>query len=114
MHFKCIITGDQVREGKPSPEIYLKAYRDAGFEEMGIQREQCLVVEDAPIGVQAVLSAGMDVVWVPEQNQSSSQSSNQSSNQVISQGVDSSRVQVLPSLTSFNPLDYFQVKNDFL
>ena len=39
--------GDEVRHGKPAPEIFLKA-----GELLGVAPEECLVVEDAPSGIQ--------------------------------------------------------------
>ncbi|KAJ3448412.1 2-deoxyglucose-6-phosphate phosphatase [Anaeramoeba flamelloides] len=56
-----IMTGDQVTKGKPDPEIFLKA-----AESIGIKPENCIVFEDAVMGVKAGISAGMHVVWVPE------------------------------------------------
>ncbi len=52
-----IITADDVREGKPSPEPYLK-----GAALLGAKPADCLVVEDTPAGVQAAHAAGMQVI----------------------------------------------------
>ncbi len=46
-----------VEEGKPSPVPYLSA-----AEQLGARPEDCLVIEDAPTGVEAGLRAGM-TVW---------------------------------------------------
>ena len=46
-----------VQNTKPSPEGYLKA-----AELLGVDPENCLVIEDSPIGICAGLSAGMRVV----------------------------------------------------
>jgi len=51
--FDSIITGNDVDNKKPSPEIYLKA-----AESIGLKPEQCLVVEDAVSGIKAGKSAG--------------------------------------------------------
>lgn len=51
--FQSIITGLDVINKKPSPEIYLKA---AGS--VGLKAENCLVVEDAVSGIEAGKSAG--------------------------------------------------------
>lgn len=58
--FKVIIGGDEVKQGKPDPEIYIKAARI-----LGVESERCLVVEDSPTGVNAGKAAGMQVVAVP-------------------------------------------------
>jgi sugar-phosphatase len=52
-----LVTADDVRAGKPDPEGYLEAAR-----RLGVVPADCLVVEDAPAGVQAALAAGMRVV----------------------------------------------------
>jgi beta-phosphoglucomutase len=51
--FDSIITGNDVVNKKPSPEIYLKA-----AESIGLKPEQCLVVEDAVSGIRSGRSAG--------------------------------------------------------
>lgn len=53
------VDGDDVAEGKPSPEGYLKA---ASL--LGVRPADCLVVEDAPAGVRAGKAAGMTVLAV--------------------------------------------------
>lgn len=52
--FDVVITGDAVTRKKPDPQIY----RLTG-ERLGLPPERCVVVEDAPVGVQAAKSAGM-------------------------------------------------------
>jgi len=56
------VTGDMVTQGKPDPEIYLKAAAALGF-----APERCLAIEDAPKGVQSAHRAGMTVVVVDTQ-----------------------------------------------
>jgi beta-phosphoglucomutase len=57
--FDCVITADSVRSGKPSPEPYLRA---AGA--LGLRPEECLVVENAPMGISAAKNAGMYCIAV--------------------------------------------------
>ncbi|MER5443968.1 HAD family hydrolase [Streptomyces sp. NPDC002790] len=51
-----IFSSQDVGRGKPAPDLFLYA-----AERMGVRPEKCLVVEDSPLGVQAAVSAGMDV-----------------------------------------------------
>ncbi len=52
-----LVCAEDVTRGKPSPDAYLLAAR-----ELGVSPPDCLVVEDAPAGVQAARAAGMTVV----------------------------------------------------
>jgi mannitol-1-/sugar-/sorbitol-6-phosphatase len=54
-----IVTADDVANGKPHPEPYLK-----GAEVLGARPEACVVIEDAPSGVRAAKEAGMKVVAI--------------------------------------------------
>jgi HAD superfamily hydrolase (TIGR01509 family) len=58
--FDEVVTADDVSNGKPSPDIFLKA-----AELLGVAPERCLVIEDAPPGVIAAQAAGMQVITVP-------------------------------------------------
>jgi HAD superfamily hydrolase (TIGR01509 family) len=52
--FEIIITGEMVSNGKPDPEPYLKAVN-----ELNVDKESCLVVENAPAGIESAKSAGL-------------------------------------------------------
>lgn len=54
---KVLITADGVTNGKPHPEPYLK-----GAESLGFPAAECLVMEDAPAGIQSAHAAGMKVI----------------------------------------------------
>jgi len=54
---KRFITADDVVNGKPSPEPYLK-----GAALLGVAPEDCLVFEDTPAGIRAAQAAGMQVI----------------------------------------------------
>ena len=62
-HMKEVVCGDddQVKSGKPAPDIYLVA-----AQRLGIQPCHCLVFEDATTGLQSGKAAGMTVVAVPD------------------------------------------------
>ncbi len=54
-----IVCADDVGNGKPHPEPYLK-----GAAMLGFAPQDCIVVEDAPLGVGSGLAAGMRVLGV--------------------------------------------------
>jgi HAD superfamily hydrolase (TIGR01509 family) len=59
-YFICICTRGDVREGKPAPDVYLKA---AGC--LGVPVDRCLAIEDSPTGMRAAIAAGIHVIAVP-------------------------------------------------
>jgi len=58
-HFEFIITGDEVPRAKPFPDPYLTAAR-----QLGLRPEECVVVENAPLGIESARNAGMICVAV--------------------------------------------------
>ena len=54
---KVMVTADDVVHGKPHPEPYLK-----GAELLGFDPKECLVIEDAPAGIQSAHASGMKVI----------------------------------------------------
>ena len=56
-----IICGDQVVNSKPDPEIFLKAAKG-----LGVEPENCIVIEDSDAGIMAALRAGMKGINVPD------------------------------------------------
>ncbi|MGN0424991.1 MAG: HAD family hydrolase [Acetatifactor sp.] len=63
-YFDRLISATQVKEGKPSPDIYLYA-----CEQLGAAPENCIAVEDSPNGVLSAYRAGCKVVMVPDQTE---------------------------------------------
>lgn len=57
--FHALSTGDDVVHGKPHPEVFLKT-----AQKLGVAPATCLVIEDAPQGVEAARAAGMAVIAV--------------------------------------------------
>lgn len=55
-YFGAVVDADMVTAHKPNPETFLKC-----AEKLGVLPNQCLVFEDADLGVQAALNGGMDV-----------------------------------------------------
>jgi len=58
-YFKAVVNGQDVKHGKPHPEIFLKAAHA-----LGIEPASCLVFEDALSGIEAARRAGMDAVML--------------------------------------------------
>lgn len=58
--FDEVVTANDVECGKPAPDIFLEA-----ASRIEIAPARCLVFEDAPAGIMAAQSAGMEVVCVP-------------------------------------------------
>jgi HAD superfamily hydrolase (TIGR01509 family) len=59
--FDFIVTGDQVRRGKPAPDIYLLTAT-----RLQVSAQGCLVLEDSEAGVKAACEAGMMTIMVPD------------------------------------------------
>jgi HAD superfamily hydrolase (TIGR01509 family) len=59
-YFEAIVSGLDVANVKPAPDIFLKAAR-----ELAVDPSECLVIEDAEKGVIAAYRAGMRCVAVP-------------------------------------------------
>lgn len=57
--FDAVMSSEQVKAGKPSPDVFL-----AAAERMKVSPENCIVVEDAPAGIEAARRAGMKSVGV--------------------------------------------------
>ena len=56
-----IRTSDEVKIGKPAPDVYLKAAED-----LGVDPKDCLIFEDVPAGLMAGKSAGMKTCAVAD------------------------------------------------
>ncbi|MGA8848258.1 MAG: HAD-IA family hydrolase [Dehalococcoidia bacterium] len=52
--FDCVVFGQEVSESKPSPQIYLLAAK-----KLKVATNDCVVIEDSPMGVKAAKTAGM-------------------------------------------------------
>ncbi|MBP9478588.1 MAG: HAD family phosphatase [Sebaldella sp.] len=59
--FDFLVCGDEVKKGKPNPEIFLKAAEIAG-----VDPKNCMVLEDSHNGLRAANSAGMLPVMIPD------------------------------------------------
>ena len=59
--FEEIICGSDVTESKPNPEIFLRAAAS-----LGLKPEECLVLEDSRLGIEAASRAGMIGIFIPD------------------------------------------------
>lgn len=57
--FKIVVSGEEVRNGKPAPEIYLLA-----AERLGVEPGKCVAIEDSANGVRAAIAAGMTCLGI--------------------------------------------------
>ncbi len=55
--FRAVVTGPDVQRGKPDPEVFL-----AAASKLAVNPCRCVVIEDAPAGVEAAIAAGMHVI----------------------------------------------------
>lgn len=58
-YFQATVSGDEVEQGKPAPDVYLLA-----AERLGVRPEECLAVEDTGHGAASAVAAGMRVLGV--------------------------------------------------
>jgi beta-phosphoglucomutase len=58
-HFAAVVGAAAVKQGKPHPDVFLKA-----AERLGADPADCIVFEDAPLGVEAARRAGMRAVVI--------------------------------------------------
>ena len=59
--FEHLIGGDQITNGKPAPDIYLKAATT-----IATNPTQCIAVEDSKVGVRAAAAAQMHTIMIPD------------------------------------------------
>ncbi len=58
-HLDAVVSADEVGSGKPDPAIFL-----SGARRLGLAPARCVVVEDAPAGLEAARRAGMRSIGV--------------------------------------------------
>lgn len=60
-YFDVIVSGSEVKNGKPAPDVFLYA-----AERLGLQAAECYVIEDSLNGVRAGHAAGSDTIMIPD------------------------------------------------
>ncbi|MEX2124667.1 MAG: HAD family phosphatase [Woeseia sp.] len=59
--FDVVVTGDQVTQPKPAPDIYIEAAR-----RLGVDPRYCIALEDSDVGILAASRAGMVSLLIPD------------------------------------------------
>src|SRR5208337_5315730 len=62
--FQAIVSAEDVRRGKPDPDVYLTA-----ASRVGVSPDRCIVVEDAIAGIEGARRAGMRSIGVSHNGQ---------------------------------------------
>ena len=62
--FDVIVAGDMIENGKPNPEIYLKAVKL-----LNVPKKQCIGIEDSNSGILSVYRAGLKPIMIPDLEQ---------------------------------------------
>lgn len=60
-YFDSFVCGDDVKNGKPHPEVFLTA-----AERIGVPPEECVAFEDSINGIKSAFAANMTTVMVPD------------------------------------------------
>jgi beta-phosphoglucomutase len=63
-YFNAIAAAEDVTIGKPDPQVFLRA-----AEHLGVPPSRCIVVEDAPAGIEAARAGGMRSIGVSQTKQ---------------------------------------------
>jgi beta-phosphoglucomutase len=58
-YFNVVITASDVKNGKPAPDVFLIA-----SEKLEVVPSNCIVIEDAPVGIEAAKNAGMKCIAI--------------------------------------------------
>jgi len=58
-YFDVVLSADDIKYGKPDPEVFL-----VGSQKLGVEPKNCLVLEDAPLGIDAAHNANMRCIAV--------------------------------------------------
>jgi HAD superfamily hydrolase (TIGR01509 family) len=59
-YFRATVSSEEVRRGKPEPDVYLEA-----AQRLEVSPERCAAVEDSDAGIRSARAAGMRVLAIP-------------------------------------------------
>lgn len=60
-YFDGIVCGDEIKNGKPAPDIYLEC-----FNKFNVKKEETLIFEDGQAGAYAALATGIRLILIPD------------------------------------------------
>ncbi|MBJ7354408.1 MAG: HAD family phosphatase [Thermoleophilaceae bacterium] len=60
---RTTVSSEEAGRGKPSPDVFLLA-----AEQLGVEPENCVVIEDSANGIRAGVAAGMKVIAIPNRD----------------------------------------------
>ena len=63
-YFEAIVSGEDVKRGKPNPDIFVLAAK-----RLGLEPEECVVFEDAFTGIQAAVKARCEAIMIPDRRE---------------------------------------------
>ena len=58
-YFECVVCGNDVKQGKPAPDIFI-----AAADLLGLSPDQCVVFEDSHAGIRAAISGGFYCIGI--------------------------------------------------
>lgn len=92
--FSAVVSGRDVKRGKPDPEVFTLAAK-----RLGVPPDRCVVIEDAPAGIQAAQAGGMACVALLSKGRQASDFTALRPNMVV------------PSLREVSPTQLFALFN---
>lgn len=63
-YFDEFVCGDEVKESKPAPDIYIEAAK-----KLGCEPKDCIALEDSPNGIRSAYDAGCMPIMIPDMSQ---------------------------------------------
>lgn len=90
-YFDMILDKNDVTNGKPDPEVYLKTVM-----KLNAQKKDCIVFEDSKMGIKSALNAGLRVIGV---------STSHNREELLEEGVS----MVIDDFTALDPEDVFSL-----
>jgi beta-phosphoglucomutase len=62
--FEVVVSGDDIKNGKPSPEPYLKALKMLKLTKSDVSQKNIIVIENAPLGIESAIRSKLNVLAI--------------------------------------------------